>query len=501
MPQLGSGQNSGYPQVIDTKQLFANGTPAAPDDATRVDAELVNDALDAIIRIEHTLGANVQASYGSLAARLQQHFPGAHTALASFGFTEQHVWTIPGSTHQLGADALLIQVYDTATPANLLQPASVTIAQATYDVVVSFATSQSGRVVIGGGAPLYSIPFTNQTTITIAGTAHALGTAYFFVGLYSDQTPVNVLVPGSVVIDPVTTDVTITFLVATTGFLVLSAMGPRHVATFSSATTVTILGSTHQLQSRDLLLQLFDDTGAFTEANTITVHPSTFDVTLTFLVAQSGAVLLARAADISGRDFEIRDGGITDSSAVRIYSEIGGLNLQMGSNDLLAFRNRLGSVIGVFTHAGNLGLGTLTPTHQLHLTTDDAAKLATSTWLITSDQRLKDVRGPFDDGLDVLAHLEPVRFTYNGLGETVKDGQEHIGFLADAVEQVAPYMVRRRPGRLTPESAPTEILEFNGHAMTHILTNAVKELLELNTALTARVDALEVTLATLQGAH
>lgn len=501
MPQLGSGLNSGFPQVIDTKQLFENGTPAAPDDATRIDKEVINDTLDAILKLEHTLGANVQGVYGSLAARLQQHIPGGSVTLSSFAFAEQHVWTIPGTTHHLGADAFLVQVYDTATPAIVLQPESVTIATDTYDVVVTFATSQSGRVVLGGGAPLFTMAFTNEITMTIAAAVHTLGTAYFFVSLFTLDEPLHILTPASIVIDPVTTDVTITFLLPTSGTLILSAMGPRHVAPFTSATTVTVPGSAHLLQSNALLLQLFDATGAVIEANSVTVHPSTYDVTLTFLVAQSGAALLARAVDITGRDFLMQDGGIPESTAVRFYSANGGLNLQMGEGNYVAFRNRLGGTVALMNQLGALGLGTLNPAYQLHLTTDSAAKPATSTWTVASDERLKEVLGPFTDSLETLLALEPLRYRYNGLGGMPDDRREHIGFLAQAVQAVAPYMVQSYRGRLTPEGAETDILTLNIDALHYLLTNAVKELLDLNTALTARVDALEVAVATLQGAQ
>ena len=58
MSVLGAGAGSGYPTAIDTRQTFTNGVNPLPDDSTRIDSEAMNDALDAIVKLQTELGIN-----------------------------------------------------------------------------------------------------------------------------------------------------------------------------------------------------------------------------------------------------------------------------------------------------------------------------------------------------------------------------------------------------------------------------------------------------------
>jgi hypothetical protein len=58
MSVLGAGAGSGYPTAIDTKQTFTNGPNPLPDTSTRIDSEAMNDALDAIVKLQTELGIN-----------------------------------------------------------------------------------------------------------------------------------------------------------------------------------------------------------------------------------------------------------------------------------------------------------------------------------------------------------------------------------------------------------------------------------------------------------
>jgi hypothetical protein len=102
--QLGSGNGSGYPSEIDTRQTWVNVTGAAPDSASRVDAELVNDFAAAIVQIQEELGADVAGNYSTLRARLE-----ALTQPAiSGGMAEATVNTVNNATN-LVASALIPQ--------------------------------------------------------------------------------------------------------------------------------------------------------------------------------------------------------------------------------------------------------------------------------------------------------------------------------------------------------------------------------------------------------
>ncbi|MFB3828955.1 MAG: hypothetical protein ACE15B_19470 [Bryobacteraceae bacterium] len=67
-------------------------------------------------------------------------------------------------------------------------------------------------------------------------------------------------------------------------------------ASFTSALTVLVTGVQHGLGTRKLAVQCYDDATPrqVVEPDTITVHPTTFDVTVTFAVAQTGACVVMR---------------------------------------------------------------------------------------------------------------------------------------------------------------------------------------------------------------
>lgn len=136
------------------------------------------------------------------------------------------------------------------------------------------------------------------------------------------------------------------------------------------------------------------------------------------------------------------------------------------------------------TSGGNVGIGTASPAYQLQISTDSAAKPSTNTWTIASDARLKTVLGDYEKGLDAICALRPVRYEYNGLGGMVADGKEHISIVAQEAQDVFPECIGTFQGKLhEDDEEETELLNYNGHAVTFALINAVREL-------KARLDAL-----------
>jgi len=90
---------------------------------------------------------------------------------------------------------------------------------------------------------------------------------------------------------------------------------------------------------------------------------------------------------------------------------------------------------------GNIGIGTNAPTQKLSVN-GTAGKTGGGTWDVFSDIRLKKIRGTYNSGLNAVMRLQPLRYEYkpdNALGLT-SDG-EHIGFSAQAVQQVIPEAV------------------------------------------------------------
>jgi len=97
-------------------------------------------------------------------------------------------------------------------------------------------------------------------------------------------------------------------------------------------------------------------------------------------------------------------------------------------------------------------------------------------WVAPSDARTKKDVSDFLDGLDLLERMRPVNYTYNGLGET-PEGLHGIGFIAQELREVAPYMVSIDRRKLHPtDDAAIDMLTVDASALPLITMNAVREL-------------------------
>jgi endosialidase-like protein len=115
---------------------------------------------------------------------------------------------------------------------------------------------------------------------------------------------------------------------------------------------------------------------------------------------------------------------------------------------------------------GNVGIGTAAPDQKFSVN-GDASKTGGNTWLAFSDERLKTVKGQFNTGLKALMQLQPIRYEYkrnNALG--IKSEGEHIGFGAQAVQNVIPEAVTK---------TESGYLMVNGDPILWTMLNAIKE--------------------------
>ena len=224
-----------------------------------------------------------------------------------FPFTTQTTVTIPGSTHGLGTSALLVGVYDAAVPAALVQSGSPTIHPTSFDVTLTFLQPQSGAVVLNASIPApglagnYARTFTVPagTPLVIPGTLHGLDTPNLVPAFYDASTPRVEIQPGQMTVHPATHDVTFLFAQAQSGLVVLcghSSTGgtPNSTSGFTAQTSVTVFGATHGLSTSRLLVQVYDASTPRQRVRPgrVTVHPTTYDVTLTFAQPQSGTAVL-----------------------------------------------------------------------------------------------------------------------------------------------------------------------------------------------------------------
>lgn len=115
---------------------------------------------------------------------------------------------------------------------------------------------------------------------------------------------------------------------------------------------------------------------------------------------------------------------------------------------------------------GNVGIGTTVPTELLSVN-GSASKPGGGTWAVFSDERLKRIRGSYNSGLKAVMRLQPLRYEYkpdNALG--INSPGEHIGFSAQAVQQVIPEAVT---------SNGKGYLMVNNDPIIWTMLNAIKE--------------------------
>ncbi len=91
--------------------------------------------------------------------------------------------------------------------------------------------------VAGTAGANYSQTFTDQTSVSIAGTAHGFGTARLIVACYDASTPAAVIAPSSVTVHPTTYDVTVAFGSSVSGTCVVNGSGASNTASLTSSNT------------------------------------------------------------------------------------------------------------------------------------------------------------------------------------------------------------------------------------------------------------------------
>ena len=135
--------------------------------------------------------------------------------------------------------------------------------------------------------------------------------------------------------------------------------------------------------------------------------------------------------------------------------EAGTLSLRTSSTDRMTI-----------TSTGNVGIGTAAPTDLLSVN-GNASKPGGGTWAVFSDERLKNIKGPFTSGLNAVMRLQPIRYEYkpqNALG--IRMIGQHIGFSAQNVQQVIPEAVSQTEGGY---------LTVNNDPIIWAMLNAIKE--------------------------
>jgi hypothetical protein len=124
----------------------------------------------------------------------------------------------------------------------------------------------------------------------------------------------------------------------------------------------------------------------------------------------------------------------------------------------------------VVRYDGRMGLGTNFPNGQFELSLDEGRKPATSTWTITSDERLKVIEGNYTKGLHEILQLNPINYHYKNVeGRSFTNKvleKQQVGFSAQAVQQIFPDAVGKDDDGY---------LNLNLHPILVAQINAIKE--------------------------
>jgi hypothetical protein len=92
--------------------------------------------------------------------------------------------------------------------------------------------------------------------------------------------------------------------------------------------------------------------------------------------------------------------------------------------------------------SGNVGIGVLTPTFRLQLSTNSAAKPTSSSWTISSDRRLKKNIRTIDGALGQLMDLRGVTYQWKDPASQGDMAGTYTGMIAQDVEKIFPEWIR-----------------------------------------------------------
>ena len=143
---------------------------------------------------------------------------------------------------------------------------------------------------------------------------------------------------------------------------------------------------------------------------------------------------------------------------------------------------------------GRVGLCVTSPSYQLQLSSNSAAKPSSSTWITISDERVKDNIKSYGKGLNEILQVNTKTFDYNGKGETNSAITGNVGVIAQEIVKVFPETVNTYKGKLNPsDRGETDLYALDSHALTFALINSVKDLNDKIKLLEDRITLLENT--------
>lgn len=205
----------------------------------------------------------------------------------------------------------------------------------------------------------------------------------------------------------------------------------------------------------------------------------------------SGGILLNPAADDQGTSINILTkldgsysigGGTTKGWHQTFRGDQYSNTNEQNDWAVWAYDGGSGSIRFAIDHStGNTGIGVSVPSYKLHV---EGTAYATGAAGSLSDRRHKDDITPLAmDGLETVAKLNPVSFTWKDVKDKGMEGTQ-FGFIAQEVEEVIPEMVMTQDDEDQTKAMKNDML-------LPVLVKAIQELKAENEQLRARLDAVE----------
>lgn len=190
-------------------------------------------------------------------------------------------------------------------------------------------------------------------------------------------------------------------------------------------------------------------TGSVTMSNTLQVMKSAyFNSNLT---VDKNALIYGNLS-VAGNMYNARLGigyfmDSNSSSNIRYSGSNVGIGINNPTEALEVNGNIKTNSGSMYVIGGNIGIGLSNPTYQIQLSQDSAAKPSSTTWTVSSDQRLKNnvVKADCERCYDIVKELKLVRFYWDDdkvPREKVKDRRK-LGWIAQDVEEYFPKAVDR----------------------------------------------------------
>jgi len=220
---------------------------------------------------------------------------GAHSSSVTYAATRKRV------TVTSGVFSVSLPANSTLTPAGTLYRA---------EMYLQGGTSQTEYWNIPTGGPYtirdvrwrdraptgYAASFTGSTW-TLPASIHGIRTKAMQVACFDASTPA-VQIECAVTVHPTTFDVVARFASSQAGKLVLSAVAAwstqNYLKAMTSATSVSVPYTEHKMATNQLTVECWDDATPAAQVSCVpSVHPTTYDVAVTFPVAQSGYVVIS----------------------------------------------------------------------------------------------------------------------------------------------------------------------------------------------------------------